>query len=72
MNHTKTQKLLRTTKIWRPHIYYYCCSGANNFFFKGFSRAKNTARGVRFLLRFNIYLFLAQCKQVYLLLAIAL
>ena len=34
-----------------------------------FSWAKNTARGVRFLLRFNMYLFLA---QVYLFLALAL
>ena len=32
--------------------------------FKAFSWAKNTARGVRFLLRFNMYLFLAQCEQV--------
>ena len=36
------------------------------------SWAKNTARGVRILLRFNMYLFLAQCEQVYLLLALAL
>ena len=35
-----------------------------------FSWAKNTTRGVRFLLGFNMYLFLAQCEQVYLLLAI--
>ena len=34
-----------------------------------FSWAKNTARGVRFLLGFNMYLFLAQCEQVYLFLA---
>ena len=40
--------------------------------FKVFSWAKNTARGVRFLLRFNMYLFLAQCEQVYLCLARAL
>ena len=37
-----------------------------------FSWAKNTARGVRFLLGFNMYLFLAQCEQVYLFLALAL
>ena len=35
------------------------------------SPAKNTARGVRFLLCFNMYLFLAQCEQVYLFLALA-
>ena len=29
-------------------------------------KTKNTARGLRFLLRFNMYLFLAQCEQVYL------
>ena len=34
--------------------------------FKAFSWAKNTARGVRFLLGFNMYLCLAQCEQVYL------
>ena len=39
---------------------------------QGFSWAKNTARGVRLLLRFNMYLFLAQCKQVYLFLTLAL
>ena len=37
--------------------------------FKALSWAKNTARGVRFLLRFNMYLFLAQRDQVYLFLA---
>ena len=36
---------------------------------KGFSWAKNIARVVRFLLRINMYLLLAQCKQVYLFLA---
>ena len=36
-----------------------------------FSWAKNTARGVCFLLTFNMYLFLAQCEQVYLFLALA-
>ena len=34
--------------------------------------AKNTARGVRFLLAFNMYLFWAHCEQVYLFLARAL
>ena len=37
-----------------------------------FSWAKNTARGVCFLLVFNMYLFLAQCEQLYLFLALAL
>ena len=36
-----------------------------------FSWAKNTARGVRFLLGFSMYLFLAQCEQVYLFLVLA-
>ena len=40
--------------------------------FQGFSWTKNTARGVLFLLRFNMYLFLAQCEQVYLFLAFVL
>ena len=31
--------------------------------------AKHTARGVRFLFRFNMYLFLARSDQVYLILA---
>ena len=35
----------------------------------GFPMARNTARGVRFLLRFSIYLFLTQSEQVYLFLA---
>ena len=34
--------------------------------------AKNTARGVHFLLHFNTHLFLAQSDQVYLFLAFAL
>ena len=34
--------------------------------FNAFSWAKNTARGVRFLLGFNMYLISAQCEQVYL------
>ena len=34
--------------------------------------AKNTARGVRFLLRVNMYLCLAQCDQVYLFLVLSL
>ena len=38
--------------------------------FTAFLWAKNTARGVRFLLVFNMYLFLAQFEQVYLFLAI--
>ena len=39
--------------------------------FNAFSWAKNTARGVHFLLGFNMYLILAQCEQVYLFLAVA-
>ena len=33
---------------------------------------QTTARGVRFLFGFSMYLFLAQCEQVYLILALAL
>ena len=36
-----------------------------------FSWTKNTARGLRFLLVLNMYLFLAQCEQVILFLALA-
>ena len=36
------------------------------------SWAKNTARGVRFLIRFNMYLIWVQCEQVYLFLGRAL
>ena len=38
--------------------------------FNAFSWAKNTARGVRFLLGFNMYLSLAQYEQVCLFLAL--
>ena len=34
--------------------------------FEVISWAENTPRGVRFLLRFSMYLFLARCEQVYL------
>ena len=40
--------------------------------FNAFSWAKNTARGVSFVFGFNMYLFLAQCEQVYPFLALAL
>ena len=43
----------------------YCCSGAKKQKNNAFSWAKNTARGVRFLLGFNMYMFLAQCEQLY-------
>ena len=39
--------------------------------FTAFLWAKNTARGVRFLLGFNMYLILARCEQVYLFLVLA-
>ena len=42
------------------------------FFFTLFPLAKHTAGGVRFLLGFNVYLFLAQCEQVHLFSALAL
>ena len=64
MNHTKTQTLL-PINFWGPQI-YYCCLGAKRNMFQGFVWwAKNTARGVRFLLRFNMYLFLDQGEEVY-------
>ena len=56
-----TQKLWR---FWRPHI-HYCCSGAKNKSFVGFPMARNTDRGVRCELRFNVHLLLAQGDQVY-------
>ena len=44
------------------HLLLYWCSGAKIIMFRNaFSWAKNTARGVRFLLGFNMYLILAQC-----------
>ena len=42
----------------------YCRSGAKKKKNHGFLTAKNTACGVRFLLRFNMYLFLDQCDEV--------
>ena len=72
MNHTKTQKLL-PIKILEAYtgIYYQVLLFRRKKIkmFKAFSWAKNTARGVRFLLRFNMYLFWAQCEQVYVFLA---
>ena len=44
---------------------YYCCWGANKKKCWLFVSAKNPARGVRFWLRFNMHLFLAQSDQVY-------
>ena len=45
---------------------------STSIYIKYFSWAKNTVRGVHFLLGFNIYLILAQCEQVSLFLALAL
>ena len=63
-------------RFWRPHtsIYYQVLlfGRKKKKMFWRISWAKNTARGVRFLLRFNMYLFLAQCEQVNLFLALAL
>ena len=60
-----------SVSFWRLHI-YYCCLGANIYMYTwyimyvyGFSWAENTARGVRFVRRFDMYLFLAQCDQGY-------
>ena len=53
----------------------YCCSSAKHNVYQvpanAFSWAKNAARGVRFLLGFNMYLILAHCEQVYMFLALA-
>ena len=76
MNHTKTQKLLRSIEDFGGRIFTTenctAVQAQKIIIFNAFSWAKNTARGVRFLLGFNMYLFLAQCEQVYLFLALAL
>ena len=42
------------------YAYYYCQTAVQaRFFFNAFIWATNTARGVRFLLRFIMYMFLA-------------
>ena len=76
--HIRTVQKLKNCyplRFWRPHtgIYYQVLLFRRKKMkmFKALSWAKNTARGVRFLLRFNMYLFLAQCEQVYLFLALA-
>ena len=69
MNHTKTEQCY-PSRFWGSHI-YYCSSGAKTKCFKVSHDTKNTVGGVRFLLRFNMDLFLAQCEQVYLFLALA-
>ena len=65
MDHTKTQKLLRPIKYFGGRLFstinatiQYCCQGEKKKV-DAFSWAKNTARGERFLLGFNMYLFLA-------------
>ena len=72
MNHPKLKNCYDPLKILEAaYSLLYCCSGAKIIMFNAFSWAKNTARGVHFLLGFNIYLILAQCEQVYLFLALA-
>ena len=69
MNHTKTQQVL-PIKILEAAYRYLLPSTAvqaqKSKMFRAFSWAKNTARRVRFLLRFSLYLFLAQSEQVHL------
>ena len=67
MNHTKTQKTLPIEDFAGRILTTRRNINKNN----AFSWPKNTARGVRFLLGFNVYLFLALCEQVYLFLAFA-
>ena len=73
MTHIKTQKLLRPTKDLGGRIFTTVLLFRRKKEKKlTLSRGpKNTARGVRFLLGFNMYLFLAQCEQVYLFLTLA-
>ena len=75
MNHTKTQKLLQPIQDFGGRIFTTenctAVQARKIIIFNAFSRAKNTARGVRFLLGFNTYLILAQCEQVHLFLALA-
>ena len=68
INHTstKTQKLLPIKIGGRILVLTTRCSGEKTKMCYAFSWSKNTAHGVRFLLRFNMYLFLAQCEQRYL------
>ena len=66
----KNSKLLRLTQDFGGRI-FTTTSGAQKKV-DAFSWAKNTARGVRFLLGFDMYLFLAICEQVYLFLALSL
>ena len=68
--HTKSQKLLPIKILEAAYLLLLFRRKKKNF--QAFSGAKNTARGVHFLLRFNMYLLLARCEQVYLFLAIAL
>ena len=71
MNNTKTQKLLPVKILEAAYLLLLLVlvllillfRRRTIKMFKAFSWAKNTARGVRFLLRFNMYLFLAQCDR---------
>ena len=73
INHTKTQKLLPIKILEAAYLLLLLVlvllillfRRRTIKMFKAFSWAKNTARGVRFLLRFNMYLFLDQCEEVY-------
>ena len=68
----KNEKTCFQLKFWRPHIVRLRFRRKKKVkCFQAFSWAKNTARGVRFMFRFNMYLFLAQCEQIYLFLALS-
>ena len=66
MNHTKTQKLL-PIKILEASYWYLLPGTAvqaqKNKNVLSFLMGQKHARGVRFLLRFNMYLFLAHSKK---------
>ena len=73
MNHTKPQNCYDPLNTFKAAYLLLLLFRRQKKKFNAFSwakNAKNTARGVRFLLVFNMYLFLAQFEQVYLFLAI--
>ena len=64
MTHIKTQKLLRPTKDLGGRIFttVLLFRRKKEKKINAFSWAKNTARGVRFLLGFNMYLFFGSMR----------
>ena len=66
MNHTKTRENYYPLKILAAAYLLVLLLFRRKKINIKISWAKNTARGVRFLLGFSMYLILAQCEQVYL------